>query len=221
MIKAVIFDMDGVIVDSEPIHFESDKMTMRFYEKEISDEELNNYVGVSNPTMWSEIRDKHKLTASIDELLEKQFYYKKYLIQKIKLEPIGGIRKLLEELKSCGIGIGLASSSSKEFIELILNTLGLIAYFDVIISGEDVPKSKPAPDIFLKAAEVLNVEPLHCLVIEDSGHGVKAAKLAGMKCIGFYNPNSGKQDLSLADEVVCTIEDLTVFSSVYLKFQNS
>ena len=109
---------------------------------------------------------------------------------------LDGIRKLLDELKSCGIKIGLASSSSKEFIELILNKLGVIEYFEVIISGEDVQKSKPAPDIFQKAAEALNVEPSNCLVIEDSGHGVKAAKLAEMKCIGFNNPNSGKQDLS-------------------------
>lgn len=208
MVKAVIFDMDGVIIDSEPIHFESDKMTMKYFEKEILDEELNNYVGVSNPVMWAELRDKYKLIASIEEIIEKQLYYKKNLIENKKLEPIGGIRKLLGELKSCGIRIGLASSSSREFIEFILNKLEVIEFFEVIISGEEVAKSKPAPDIFLKAAVALNVEPSNCLVIEDSGHGVKAAKLAKMKCIGFYNPNSGKQDLSLADAIVYSIEDI-------------
>jgi len=208
MIKAVIFDMDGVIIDSEPLHFESDKMTMKFYEKEILDEELNNYVGVSNPVMWAEIRDKHNLIPSVEELLEKQFSFKKHLIGDKKLEPIVGIRKLLEDLRSSGISIGLASSSSKEFIELILSNLEVKEYFDVIISGEDVQKSKPAPDIFQKAAKGLNVEPFNCLVIEDSMHGVKAAKLAEMKCIGFSNPNSGKQDLSLADAIVDSIEEI-------------
>jgi HAD superfamily hydrolase (TIGR01509 family) len=208
MIKAVIFDMDGVIIDSEPIYFESDKMTMKYYEKEITDEELNNYVGVTNPAMWVEIREKYKLIAPIEELLEKQFYYKNLLFRNKKLEPIAGIIKLLDELKSCRIKIGLASSSSKDFIELILNSLGVIDYFDAIISGEEVQNSKPAPDIFKKAAEVLNVEPSSCLVIEDSMHGVKAAKLAEMKCIGFFNPNSGKQDLSLADAIVYSIEEI-------------
>ena len=208
MVEAVIFDMDGVIVDSEPIHFESDKMTMNHYDKVISDEELNNYVGISNPVMWAELHDKYELIASVEELLEKQLFYKKHLIGNTKLEPIEGIRQLLDEIKSCGIRIGLASSSSKEFINFILNNIGLKEYFEVIVSGEDVKRGKPSPDIFLKTAELLKVEPLNCLVIEDSGHGVKAAKLAQMKCIGFNNPNSGKQDLSLADAIVNSIVEI-------------
>lgn len=208
MVEAVIFDMDGVIVDSEPIHFKSDKMTMNHYDKVISDEELNNYVGISNPVMWSELRDKYILIASVEELLEKQLFYKKHLIGNTKLEPIEGIRQLLDEIKSCGIRIGLASSSSKEFINFILNNIGLKEYFEVIVSGEDVKRGKPSPDIFLKTAELLKVEPLNCLVIEDSAHGVKAAKLAQMKCIGFNNPNSGKQDLSLADAIVNSIVEI-------------
>ena len=212
MIEAVIFDMDGVIIDSEPLHFESDKMTMKFYEKEIADDELNNYVGVSNPEMWGELRSKYELVASVEELIEKQFYFKKYLIGDRKLEPISGIREFLEELKSSGIRIGLASSSSREFIELILTNLEVKKFFEVIISGDDVQKSKPAPDIFLKAAKELKVEPLNCLVIEDSSHGVKAAKLANMRCIGFSNPNSGNQDLSLADTIVSSIKEINYSS---------
>jgi beta-phosphoglucomutase family hydrolase len=208
MAKAFIFDMDGVIIDSEPIHMESDKMTMKYYDREISDEELNNYVGISNPDMWRVLREKHNMTASIEEILEKHTAYKKQLIQNMKLTPIKGIKVLLDELKNSGIRVGLASSSTKEFIEIILNNLGLSEYFEIIISCEDVERSKPSPDIFLKAAEVLRVKPCDCLVIEDSSHGVKAAKLAEMKCIGFINPNSGKQDLSLADAVVCSIEEI-------------
>ena len=208
MVKAIIFDMDGVIIDSEPIHFESDKMTMNDYEIEIADNELNDYVGVSNPVMWTELRDKYKLSGSVEELLEKQLNYKKQLFGNRKLEPIVGIKELLDELKSNEVKIGLASSSSRVFIEMILNNLKITKFFDVIISGEEVLKSKPAPDIFLKAAEMLDLEPSNCIVIEDSEHGVKAAKLANMKCIGFKNPNSGKQDLSLADMVVCSIKEI-------------
>ena len=208
MAIAVIFDMDGVIIDSEPIHMESDKMTMKYFDREISDEELNNYVGISNPDMWSELREKYHMTASIEEILEKHTSYKKHLFENRKLTPIKGIKMLLDDLKNSGIRVGLASSSTKEFIEIILNNLGLLEYFESIISCDDVARSKPSPDIFIKAAEVLRVKPSDCLVIEDSSHGVKAAKLAEMKCIGFINPNSGKQDLSLADAVVCSIEEI-------------
>ena len=205
MVKAVIFDMDGVIVDSEPIHFESDRMTMKHYGKYITDEELSRYVGVSNPDMWAELREKYQLEATVEELLETQFSYKKLLIGDRKLEPIDGIRELLEQLKGGEVRIGLASSSSREFIEFMLSNLGLAGYFEVVISGEEVQRGKPFPDIFLKAAQGLGVEPSDCMVIEDSGHGVKAAKRAGMRCVGFVSPNSAKQDLSSADEVVCSI----------------
>ncbi|NLV36995.1 MAG: HAD family phosphatase [Clostridiaceae bacterium] len=208
MVKAVIFDMDGVIVDSEPIHFESDRMTMKHYGKYITDEELSRYVGVSNPDMWAELREKYQLEATVEELLETQFSYKKLLIGDRKLEPIDGIRELLEQLKGGEVRIGLASSSSREFIEFMLSNLGLAGYFEVVISGEEVQRGKPFPDIFLKAAQGLGVEPSDCMVIEDSGHGVKAAKRAGMRCVGFVSPNSGKQDLSSADEVVCSIRQI-------------
>lgn len=108
MIKAVIFDMDGVIIDSEPIHFESDKMTMKEYGIELTDEELNHFVGTTNAFMWAELCSKYKLSCSVEELLKKQSYYKNYLFGNRKLEPISGISELLNELKSVHIKIGLA-----------------------------------------------------------------------------------------------------------------
>ncbi len=90
-------------------------------------------------------------------------------------------------------------------------------YFQHIISGDLVEHGKPAPDIFVYAANALREEPAHCVVIEDSTNGVKAAKLAGMKCIGFKNPNSGDQDLSLADMVIDDFRkvNLEIFESLY------
>jgi beta-phosphoglucomutase family hydrolase len=208
MIKAAIFDMDGVIIDSEPIHFEADKMTMKDFGLEITDDVLNKYVGVSSIVMWTELRPKYKLSFSVEELIEKTLNYKKYLFGNKKLELIPGIFELMNELKNDNIKIGLASSSPRAFIEMILNNLEVTKFFDIIVSGEEVLKSKPSPDIFLRAAELLSIEPSECLVIEDSEHGVKAAKLSGMKCIGFKNPNSGKQDLTLSDTVVCSINEI-------------
>lgn len=210
MIKAVIFDMDGVIIDSEPTHIESDQLTFKNLGIEVSHEELNQYVGVSNPVMWAEMKEKYNLAEYVETLLEKQSYYKNYLFGSKKLEPITGIPGLLAEIRDGGAKIGLASSSNRDFIEMILNRLGIIRYFDVIVSGDEVKKSKPEPDIFLKAAEGLKVNPEDCLVIEDSQHGVKAANLAGMKCIGFHNPNSGIHDLSLADTVVNSITEINI-----------
>ncbi len=208
MTKALIFDLDGVIIDSEPVHFESDRMTMREYGIDIADEILNRYVGVTNPVMWAEIKEIYSLSCPVDELLHKQLKYKLELFGTEKLEAIDGIFDLIGLLKEKGIKVGLASSSPRGFIELILKNLGIIGFFDGIVSGEDVLKSKPAPDIFLKAAALLEVEPGACLVIEDSEHGVKAAKSAGMKCIGYANANSGNQDLSAADLCVASIRDI-------------
>ncbi len=208
MIKAFIFDMDGVIIDSEPMHLEIDKMVMKDFGIKIPDEELNVFVGVTNIQMWSELRASHKLKASVEELLEKQNEYKKQMFGRGDLSPINGITELIEDLKDKGIKIGLASSSSKEFIELVLRNLNIYDEFNIIVGGGDVSNSKPAPDIFLKAAEFLKVAPEECMVLEDSSHGVKAAKTAGMKCIAFKNPNSGEQDLSLADLAVDTLENL-------------
>jgi len=206
--------MDGVIIDSEPLHFESDRMVMREFGVELTDEELNRYVGVANPQMWAELKDKYNINLTIDELLERQHANKLKLLKEIQLETISGIDELILDLQKKGIAIALASSSSREFIELVLEKLGITECFQVIVSGDEVEKGKPEPDIFLKAAELLKVAPENCIVLEDAEHGVNAAKKAGMKCIGFINPNSGNQDLSKADKIVSTLVGLE-YESLY------
>ena len=206
--------MDGVIIDSEPLHFESDRMVMREFGVELTDEELNRYVGVANPQMWAELKDKYNINLTIDELLERQHANKLKLLKEIQLETISGIDELILDLQKKGIAIALASSSSREFIELVLDKLGITECFQVIVSGDEVEKGKPEPDIFLKAAELLKVAPENCIVLEDAEHGVNAAKKAGMKCIGFINPNSGNQDLSKADKIVSTLVGLE-YESLY------
>jgi len=208
MIKAFIFDMDGVIIDSEPLHFQTDRMVMKKYGVDISDDELNSFVGVTNPEMWAILIQRYNINATVEELLEIQYQYKAQVFGQSELQPIIGIPELIMDLKEKGISVALASSSSRQFIELVLRSLHIYDSFDVIISGEEVTHGKPAPDIFLKAAEELKVAPKECIVLEDSGNGVKAAKAAGMKCIAYFNPNSGIQDISLADYTVNTLENL-------------
>ncbi len=208
MIQAFIFDMDGVIIDSEPLHFSADKMLLQEFGVTITDEELHAYVGTTDRLMWSELKEKYNLQLSLDELLARQKQYKRQVFTGRELQPVKGINELLGDLKKKGIPTGLASSSARDFIELILQKLKIRAYFQAVVSGEEVENSKPAPDIFLQAAKLLNAAPANCVVLEDSEHGVKAAKAAGMKCIAYRNPSSGRQDLSAADKIVTTLENL-------------
>ena len=119
---------------------------------------------------------------------------------------------MVANLNKQGFLLALASSSPHVQIDYILNKFELKRYFHTIVSGEDVEAGKPHPEIFLKAAELVGARPDSCVVIEDSYHGVTAAKKANMKCIGFINPNSGNQDLSQADMLISSFKDLSAIS---------
>ncbi|WP_432666971.1 HAD family phosphatase [Wukongibacter baidiensis] len=205
MIKAIIFDMDGVIIDSEPIHKQVEKSIFERLDIEVSEEEHNSYVGKTSMGMWNEIKIKHNLG---EDILAKEIVrlevdrYIKHLLASEDIKPISGVKEFVNELYINNIKLALASSAVRRSIETVINLFELEEYFAIRISGEDIKNSKPCPDIFLEAAKELGVNPIECVVIEDSRNGVIAAKAAGMKCIGFKNPNSGDQDLSRADRVI-------------------
>lgn len=205
---AVLFDMDGVIIDSEPLHFDADQKTMAYLGHEVSYQELEKYVGMTNPDMWAQVKREYPIEQTVEEIIEYQLALKIEMLGKEDDEPIDGIRDLLAELQRSQKKIALASSSPRIFIEEVLKKFNIIHLFDSIVSGEEVPRGKPAPDVFLAAARELGVPPERCVVIEDSQNGVKAAKSAGMTCVGFINPNSGNMDLSLADVTVHSIRDI-------------
>jgi HAD superfamily hydrolase (TIGR01509 family) len=123
-----------------------------------------------------------------------------------KLEPMAGIPDLIKFLQQNTFKIGLASSSSRRNVDLILQKLKLAEHFDATVTGTEVKNGKPHPEIFLTCAAKLGVKPEHCLVLEDSPHGIAGAKSAKMKTIGFANPNSGHQDLSQADYHTANID---------------
>ncbi|GAB6931091.1 HAD family hydrolase [Paenibacillus sp. JCM 10914] len=208
MIQAFIFDMDGVIIDSEPLHFEVDIQVMNNFGSAITHEQLEQYVGMTNPEMWKRIIDEHKLAQTVEEIIEYQLRQKIDLLTAREMHPIEGIRELLDRLKAHDIPAAIASSSPPVFIKAVLNKFDLLDRFEFVVSGEEVEHGKPAPDVYLKAAELLGVAPAHCMVLEDARHGVAAAKAAGMECIGYVNPNSGNQDLSQADFIVKSISEV-------------
>lgn len=209
MLEAVIFDMDGVIIDSEPFHLVICLELFKDLNINITEDEYKTFIGVSNKSMWTTLKSKYGLKKTVTELAALHSEANIRYFEENEEKPINGVIEILESLKKNGIKIALASSSPMEGIRLVLNKFKISEYFQVVISGENLERGKPAPDIFLKAAAMLRVEPEYCTVIEDSNHGVTAAKAAGMRCIGFQNPSSGNQNLEEADLIVSSLEDLS------------
>ncbi len=208
--KAAIFDMDGVIIDSEPLHYLSDTTLLKRLGVEVPDTYLDKYVGVTNPVMWKELIKDFAIPKDLQEILNAQKSLKLKLLKKGDYKAIQGIPELMKDLYRHRVPIAIASSSSSMFIKEVIKILKIGKYIDIYVSGENVERSKPEPDIFLKVAELLQLNAQGCVVIEDSKNGVIAAKKAGMKCIGFQNPNSGAQDLGKADLVVGSIREITI-----------
>jgi len=208
MIEAVIFDMDGVLIDSEPLHFEVDEMVLKHLQIDKGKHYLERFVGYTNPAMWKIIKEENQLEQSIEGLIELQMRIKLDYLEKSNYVAIDGVLELLNKIQAKKIPLAIASSSPRIFIEAVIDKIQIARYFTTWISGEEVPESKPAPDVFLGAAAMLNVQPENCIVIEDSKSGTIAAKSAGMKCIGFQNPNSGNQDLSEADYIFDSFTEL-------------
>jgi HAD superfamily hydrolase (TIGR01509 family) len=209
MIGTVIFDLDGVIIDSEPVHFSLEKQMFRELGIAVPFEEHNAYVGMSSENMWDAIVSKYNLSYASAELVEKKhLLYLDHLTHEKNLYPIPGVAALIKDLYSSKFKLIVASSSPGMVIGAVLQKFNLSNYFITTVSGTTLTHSKPHPGIFLKAAALANSKPEECIVIEDSTNGVTAAKSAGMKCIGFENPNSGGQNLSKADVIVKSFETI-------------
>lgn len=209
-IKAVIFDMDGVILDSETLYKHNNKIFFSSLGMDVSDEMYNTFIGLSSTKMWEKLKSTFDLPNDIlyYKDLEKEEKYQ--LLSRTDLFAHDALETLLSHLKVNDINIGLASMSMKKNIILVIEKLKIESYFQVIKSGEDVTNGKPHPEIFIKTAEELGISTESCLVIEDSKNGVAAAKAANMQCIGFINVGSGNQDLSLADWVVNGYDEVVI-----------
>lgn len=181
VVQAVIWDLDGVVIDSEEDHKKAWQRLARETGKEFSDEQFATTFGWRNdaivPTVWG--------TVSPEELQEladrKEAYYRDYVRQTVAFLP--GAQALMHELHEAGYPQAIGSSAPIANIELVKEVLGLERYINAFVSGETVPYGKPAPDIFLKAAKELGIEPRQCLVIEDAVAGVAAARAGGMYSI--------------------------------------
>ena len=208
--KAVIFDMDGVLVDSQPYHFKADIDTMAEYGVIKDQKFYESFAGTLTADRMRTLKEMFGLDVPVEEMTIKREYMILDIMGKEDIKPVLGIPEFLRSIKEKGLTTAVASSSDYKLINLILDRLKIAKYFDSVTSGSDVKRGKPSPDVFLLAAERIGIEPAECLVVEDSENGVKAAKAAGMKALGYINPTSGKQDLSLADFITDDFKKISI-----------
>ena len=217
MIKAVIFDMDGVMIDSEPLWEKAERILLARRGIDYNPTYRDKIVGLNQKDSGRLLKETFNLPETIEELLSERID----LIVRIyeeELELVPGIKSFLRELKENGFLIAMASSSPLRVINLVLNKFSLNEFFSVVVSGESVEFGKPAPDIYLFTAGKLGacpeqgrrIEPSECVVIEDSINGVKSAKSAGMHCIAIPDKRLSRNEFQIADLVVDRLDEISV-----------
>lgn len=208
--KAVIWDLDGVIADTGYFHFLSWQELTRQEGISFTEDDFRLTFGQRNPEILTQILRRSLSPEDINRLSwKKEELFRQLIAGKVK--PLPGALELVRSLQHAGIKQGLASSTPRENIRLVLGSLGLAGFFEAIVSSEDVSRGKPHPEVFLLSAQKLRVKPGNCLVIEDAIDGVRAAKAAGMKCIAVTTTHP-RQKLSEADTVVDSLTIVTAES---------
>ena len=176
--RAIVFDLDGVLVDSEPAHLRASQRLVA--PERISEQDYARFTGLAIEPFMEWVRKHYALDDSVEALRLRYAALTTAELRSGDVEPLDGARELIAAARAAGWAVGLASQSIAEWVHATLDGCGLVGAFDVTISGDDVERGKPAPDIFLLAAQRLGVAPAACVAIEDSPAGVKSAEAAGM-----------------------------------------
>ena len=206
MITSVIFDLDGLLADTERLHCLAYQEALRFHGAAVTDREYGEHCVRNGKGIAEWITARGLTLDPIALRADKSRYYLDLLVS--GLRPMEGALALLEKLHGRK-NLALASSSYSDAVDGVLAGLGIARYFQVIVTGLDVPRVKPAPDIFLAAAEQLRVSPAECVVLEDAEKGVIAASLAGMRCIAIPNQHTRHHDFSKATRVCTSLNEVS------------
>ncbi|MCI8622765.1 MAG: HAD family phosphatase [Provencibacterium sp.] len=207
--KMAVFDLDGVILDSEPLHARSIIELLESYG--VSDFHPEENIGMSSERMWAWLIEKHGIPSTPEEMVEQMTDRDE---QQMRAFGMGGTRhlnELLDRLEENGVLLGIASSSERRFVDAALRQAQVKERFPYTLAGSEAPRKKPAPDLYLGVLKKAGVRPEEAAAIEDSSTGLRAAKQAGLFCIGYRNPTSGEQDLSEADAVVEDLLDAAAY----------
>jgi len=209
VIEAVVFDLDGVLLDSEQVWDEVREQLTRERGGRWHENAQREMMGM-NSLEWSRYmhdtlglsEPPEEISAEVVRRLEERY--------RNQLPLLDGAREAVERL-AARWPLGLASSSNRELIDLVLDVSGLARFFRVTVSSEEVPRGKPAPDVYLEAARRLEVAPESCAAVEDSSNGIRSAKAAGMRVIAIPNPHfpPDEESLALADVTLGSLADLT------------
>lgn len=212
MIKAVIYDFDDTIVDSDPLHIQSWEQNLKAHNvqniADFKDFREKNMMGKSSRENAKLLVDHYKINVDPED-----FYHSKadiYMKNVDKLELLPGVIYSLDLFKKSNLRLAVATGSPRKYIDAVTSRLGLKDYFELIVSADDVQKSKPDPESFIVTCHKLGLNPSECVVIEDATVGVQAAKAAGCKCIAIPNRNVKIQDYSQADLVLESLEKITI-----------
>lgn len=210
MYKAIIFDLDGLLIDSGPAWHRADVRLFAFYGIHPDTEFRERLTGRGQRECAKMIIEKYKLDESIEKFCERRWDYL-YQILDESVFLMSGAKELVERVSKKGYLVALATSGHQvEKAEELLDKVEILSYFDEIVSGLDVAKSKPDPDVYIKAAQILGVDASDCVVLEDALNGVLAGKAAGMKVIGVNEDKLVRKGLKEtgADEVFENLIDV-------------
>lgn len=210
-LELILFDMDGVLADTEPLHFQAVNRVLSQEGVTISEEENQKFLGCRDDGYFSALKEAYGLERPVEEYVRRKGQEVILLVSE-GIVPARGLCELLLRLRMQGVKTAIASSSVPELIEAVVNTLGLRRSFDGLFSGFMVPNGKPSPDLFLFASKQLKVEPASCLVIEDAPAGIEAARRAGMGVVAVRTGMISEDELSGADLIVSSLDELDLDS---------
>ena len=209
MLKAVIFDMDGVIIDSEPLHIKAYNNMFNEVGINVSSKLYESFTGQSTINICKRLCNHFGLTETPETLVAlKRKYYKDVFENDLELTLIDGVLDLIKNYHENGVTLVLGSSAAMTSIDQVFERFDLNQYFKAKLSGADLEHSKPHPEIFEKAVEASGFDRSECIVIEDSTNGVEAAKAAGIYCVGYDSFHSKNQDYSNANMVISNFKEI-------------
>ena len=211
MKNTVIFDMDGVIVDTEPLHKKAYYQHFEELKIDVDAEVFSRFTGKSTRNVYQMIKEIFGIDTNVEDLIQrKRTLFYDLFDSDPALKLLDGVEVLIKNLYSANFQLILASSAAKSTIHRVFKRFNLFPFFSHLVSGEDFPESKPNPAIFIEAQRLSGNDKSHCIVIEDSTNGIKAANAAEIFCVGYKSENSKNQNYDTADLVIHHFDELKV-----------